>query len=114
MESSRSQTSSSSQLSEAELEDAFEKFKHGLYVPKTEEEVFDVAAYTEWINTPEMVEKAAAFEQAESSLAQLGGESQAALAELRRGTEEIGRKQGSLLGGLDRVLSLQACPRTAT
>ena len=58
--------------------------------------------------------QAAAFEQAESSLAQLGGESQAALAELRRGTEEIGRKQGSLLGGLDRVLSLQACPRTAT
>jgi hypothetical protein len=51
--------------------------------------------------------QAAAFEAAESSLAQLGGESQAALAELRKGTEEIGRKQGTLLGGLDRVLSLQ-------
>ena len=31
-----------------------------------------------------------------------------ALAELRRGTEEIGRKQGTLLGALDRVLSMQA------
>ena len=51
--------------------------------------------------------QAAAFEAAESSLAQLGGESQAALDELRRGTEEIGKKQGTLLGGLDRVLSLQ-------
>ena len=48
-----------------------------------------------------------AFMQAESNLANLGGQSQAALAELRRGTEEIGRKQGTLLGGLDRVLSLQ-------
>ena len=52
-------------------------------------------------------QQATAFEKAEISLAQLGGESQAALSELRRGTEEIGRKQGTLLGGLDRVLSLQ-------
>ena len=52
-------------------------------------------------------EQAMAFEKAESSLAQLGGESKAALETLRRGTEEIGRKQGTLLGGLDKVLSLQ-------
>ena len=37
------------EVSEAELEDAFEKFKHGLYVPRTELEVFDVAAYSAWI-----------------------------------------------------------------
>lgn len=52
------------EVSEAELEDAFEKFKHGLYVPRTELEVFDVAAYSAWISTPEMVEKIATFESA--------------------------------------------------
>ena len=49
----------------------------------------------------------AAFDRAESSIQQLGGESQAALAEIKRGADEIGSKQGVLLGGLDRILSLQ-------
>jgi hypothetical protein len=48
-----------------------------------------------------------AFEKAESSLTKLGGESQAALAELKRGADELGSKQGLLLGGLDRILSVQ-------
>ena len=48
-----------------------------------------------------------AFERAESTIQQLGGESQAVLAEIKRGADEIGSKQGVLLGGLDRVLSLQ-------
>ena len=55
------------EVSEEELEDAFEKFKHGLYLPRTEMEVFDVAKYTEWINTPEMVEKTKAFETARAA-----------------------------------------------
>ena len=55
------------EVSEEELEDAFEKFKHGLYEPKTEYETFDVAAYSAWISTPEMVEKAAAFEKARAA-----------------------------------------------
>jgi urea carboxylase len=50
------------EVSEAELEDAFEKFQHGLYTPKTEEEVFDVEEYSRWISTPEMVAAADAFE----------------------------------------------------
>jgi urea carboxylase len=55
------------EVSDEELEDAFEKFKHGLYVPRTETEVFDVAAYTEWINTPEMVAKIKEFETARAA-----------------------------------------------
>ena len=52
-------------------------------------------------------QQAEAFDKAGASIKQLGGESQAALLELKRGTEEIGTKQGLLLGGLDKVLSLQ-------
>ena len=52
-------------------------------------------------------QQAHAFAQAEISVQRLGGESQAALLEIKRGAEEIGSKQGLLLGGLDRVLSLQ-------
>lgn len=51
--------------------------------------------------------QATAFANAERSVKKLGGESQAALRELKKGAEEIGTKQGLLLGGLDRVLSLQ-------
>ena len=52
--------------------------------------------------------QAAAFMAAEQSLQGLGRQQSAALHELKVGTEELGAKQQSLLGGLDRLLALQS------